>query len=404
MTEVEPTKRVANGSRNADKGASTTVCLLGATFETGNMGVNALAVGAIKSVLHRWPEARVFLLDYAKAARTYDVEVGASCVRVPLVNMRFSKKVYLRNHILVLFGLVLLAKLIPSKAARHWFICRNACLSAIEGTDLVASVAGGDSFSDIYGLTRFFYVALPQLLCLLAGKCLVLMPQTIGPFKNPIVRRTAKYILRNAELVYSRDYPGLGHTAALIGHGRGGQEPRFSPDLGLLLDPSSKPDQGIVGLAPRVPGRSVIGLNVSGLLFKGGGKVETRASFRDNYETLVPKLIEFLLATRQSQVLLIPHVFGTTSESDSSACQRIYDELREHFPGRLGLASGSYDQHQIKHVIGSCDFFIGSRMHACIAAALASGSCGLYRLQRQVHRSDGDLGHCAPGRRPSHIE
>jgi polysaccharide pyruvyl transferase WcaK-like protein len=27
-----------------------------------------------------------------------------------------------------------------------------------------------------------------------------------------------------------------------------------------------------------------------------------------------------------------------------------------------------YDQHEIKGVIGMCDFFIGSRMHACIAA------------------------------------
>jgi polysaccharide pyruvyl transferase WcaK-like protein len=27
-----------------------------------------------------------------------------------------------------------------------------------------------------------------------------------------------------------------------------------------------------------------------------------------------------------------------------------------------------YDQSEIKHVIGGCDFFIGSRMHACIGA------------------------------------
>jgi len=333
------------------------------------MGVNALAVGAIKSILHRWPEARVFLLDYAKAPRAFAVEVGTSRITVPIVNMRFSKKVYLHNHILVLLGLVLLAKLIPSKAARRWLIRRNACLSVIDGVDLVASVAGGDSFSDMYGLTRFFYVALPQLLCILAGKRLVLMPQTLGPFRKPIVRATAKYILRNAELVYSRDYQGVGQAADLIGHGRARREPRFSPDLGLLLDPSSKTEQDIVGLAPRVPGCSLIGLNVSGLLFKAGGKVETRSSFKTNYETLIPKLIDFLLATKQSQVLLIPHVFGTTSESDSAVCQRVYNELRARFPGRLGLATGSYDQHQIKHLIGSCDFFIGSRMHACIAAA-----------------------------------
>jgi polysaccharide pyruvyl transferase WcaK-like protein len=29
---------------------------------------------------------------------------------------------------------------------------------------------------------------------------------------------------------------------------------------------------------------------------------------------------------------------------------------------------GQLDQHEVKWVIGQCNFFIGSRMHACIAA------------------------------------
>ena len=29
---------------------------------------------------------------------------------------------------------------------------------------------------------------------------------------------------------------------------------------------------------------------------------------------------------------------------------------------------GEYNQHEIKYVIGKCDFLIGARMHACIAA------------------------------------
>lgn len=32
------------------------------------------------------------------------------------------------------------------------------------------------------------------------------------------------------------------------------------------------------------------------------------------------------------------------------------------------MIAGEYDQHTIKGIIGRCDFFIGSRMHACIAA------------------------------------
>jgi polysaccharide pyruvyl transferase WcaK-like protein len=32
------------------------------------------------------------------------------------------------------------------------------------------------------------------------------------------------------------------------------------------------------------------------------------------------------------------------------------------------MIAGEYDQHAIKGIVGRCDFFIGSRMHACIAA------------------------------------
>ena len=32
------------------------------------------------------------------------------------------------------------------------------------------------------------------------------------------------------------------------------------------------------------------------------------------------------------------------------------------------MVMNEYDQSEIKGIIGSCDFFIGSRMHACIAA------------------------------------
>ena len=32
------------------------------------------------------------------------------------------------------------------------------------------------------------------------------------------------------------------------------------------------------------------------------------------------------------------------------------------------MISGEYDQYSIKGIIGLCNFFIGSRMHACIAA------------------------------------
>jgi hypothetical protein len=39
------------------------ICVQGAAFDIGNMGVNALAVGTVRALLQRWPAAEVFFLN-----------------------------------------------------------------------------------------------------------------------------------------------------------------------------------------------------------------------------------------------------------------------------------------------------------------------------------------------------
>lgn len=350
------------------QGPGRTVCLLGATFATGNMGVNALAIGAIKCIVQNWPRAEVALLDYGRKATNCAVNVGPRTIEVPLINMRFSWKIWLPNHVLTLIALALLRRLIPSRTAKRWLTRQNLWLSAVTRAGLAVSVAGGDSFSDVYGLGRFLYVALPQLLCLAAGTRIVLLPQTLGPFRNRLVRLVAQYILRRAELVYSRDYAGVKTARKLIGLARAGQEPRFCPDLALLLDPTSTGVPGLDSFGLKSGGRSVVGMNISGLLCRSGAAFIHGQRLRADYDALIPQLIQMVITAKGAAVLLIPHVFGSGAESDAAACDRVYSELRASFPGLLGLAAGSYDQSQIKYLIGTCDFFIGSRMHACIAA------------------------------------
>jgi len=87
-----------------------------------------------------------------------------------------------------------------------------------------------------------------------------------------------------------------------------------------------------------------------------------------DYKELIPDLIDLMIRKNNATVMLVPHVFGTDGESDSVVCQEIYSYLRERYDGSLLFASGEYNQSEIKYIIGLCDFFIGSRMHACIAA------------------------------------
>src|SRR5207244_1279177 len=145
------------------------ILVLGATFNTANMGVSALAAGSIRCILQRYPEAEIFLLDYGRQSFQQRFQFGDRHVRIHFVNMRFSKKFYLTNNVGLLILLALALKLLPWKQIREKLIARNTCLRHIHESDLATSIAGGDSFSDIYGLGRLLYVALPQILVLLLG-------------------------------------------------------------------------------------------------------------------------------------------------------------------------------------------------------------------------------------------
>lgn len=346
------------------------ILILGASFDTGNMGVSALAAGAIKCAVSQFPEARISLLDYGKESKVYMLRIVGAEISVPLINIRFSKKFYLSNNIALLLLLAVLLKAIPSAKLRQRLIGRNSTLRQIFAADVVAAISGGDSFSDIYGLQRLLYVCLPQILAILLGKDLVLLPQTIGPFRGRLARAMARYVLRRAARTYARDYQSLKEIELQIGDVPVKQRPVFCYDVGFGLDPIAPTNLDIVGWSQSEKTNSnLVGLNISGLLWMGGYTQTNMFGLKSNYRELMYELIDLLIVKLDSNVLLVPHVFGNSNrESDSAVCEKVFAELEEKYRGRLGWVRGELNQSEIKNVIGSCDFFIGSRMHACIAA------------------------------------
>lgn len=346
------------------------ISILGAELGTGNLGVSALAAGAVRWLASRYPEARISFLGYAPAASTCSLTLEGKKIEIPLLNIRFSKRVYLANNISTLLALAFVVRLVPHRGLRGWLIARNACLQRIHETDLFAALSGGDSFSDIYGLARLLYVALPQILVIVLGKKLVLLPQTIGPFRSRTSRVIARYILERANQIYSRDYRGLDDVRALTS-GRTLKDCAFGFDLGFILEPAVPKTLKVDGLSLGNPSaKPLVGLNVSGLLLIGGYTRDNAFGLRAEYEKLIYDLIEFLIVRKNANVLLIPHVLGPEAgaESDSIACQQVYEVTQRAYSGHVGIVRGTYDQHEIKYIIGRCEFFIGSRMHACIAA------------------------------------
>lgn len=347
------------------------VLLLGASFNTRNMGVGALAAGSIKCVRSACPEAELGMLDYAKKGGFINYMLQGRELLIRLVNIRFSKDLFLPNNVALLILLSAICRMLP-QGFRRKVISGNETLREIDSASVAASIAGGDSFSSIYGMGRFFYVALPQILVILMGKRLIQLPQTYGPFTNGLSRAIARFILANSSAVYSRDYRGIDEVKALLGADGSSGKIRFCHDVAFVLDPARPEGCSVEGTAFDGAGQAscTVGFNVSGLLYMGGYNRDNMFGLRLDYRRLVPEIIDFLITRKRAQVVLIPHVFGGSEhpESDSEACRKVYESLKSAHGGRLSMVTGTFDQAGIKHVIGRCDFFIGSRMHACIAA------------------------------------
>jgi colanic acid/amylovoran biosynthesis protein len=338
------------------------VLILGACYGSGNMGVDALLSGTIASIYNKDPETEIALLDFGRERRAFRVPAGQTDIEVRMENLRFSWKLWMRNNGFLLLFLALMLRVFPLAMFRRWCFARYRTLEMISEASRALSLAGGDSFSDIYGFQRLLYVCLPQYLVLAMGCPLILLPQTLGPFKSCWARGMARLVMVNAAKVYSRDLTSLQIAGDMLGENAG--RLAYSQDMAFALEPRV-PKAGLPDWAVGRK-RPLVGLNVSGLLFMGGYNQDNMFGLKGNYPELMRTLIRWFTQEAKADLLLVTHVTGW--ENDANACKELHAELSGACEGRLHLADPECDHREIKWLIGHCDFFLGARMHACIAA------------------------------------
>jgi len=376
MNECSPTVENCPGTGEEEQPSRCVVkvCLLGASFETGNLGVSALAESSVKCILARWPNARVTLLGGGREEGEHRLQMYDREVVLQKVPIRFCKNVFLSCHFFVVAFWSVVLRVLPLGAVRRWVARRNSTMAVLLDADLFVDISGGDSFSDIYGMRRLVLGFLTRLFPLMLKKSLVMFPQMYGPFKRAISRCMARYILKRCRRVYSRDQAGLDYVKSLLGKAATDERVRFSPDVAFVLD-AKKPAVLDVGELDRVRTDKsvVIGLNVSGLIYYGGYTGNNEFGLNVDYKELIDGIVRSLLAEDDHLLLLVPHVIPTggytgNTENDLAACLDVHDRLLTEYPNRLFVARGPYDQGQAKYIIGLCDFFLGTRMHSWIAA------------------------------------
>lgn len=252
---------------------------------------------------------------------------------------------------------------------------------AIRQSDLVIDIGGGDSFADIYGGKRFARMLFQKYLVHLAGRPMVLAPQTIGPLRSRVGRMLAAGSIRRAAIVATRDVLS---TQALRDLGLSGPVIEAS-DVALRLPYDPPP--------PRPAGGPVrVGLNVSGLLMQGGYSRANMFGLKMDYGQLMRRIITDFLAHPDGCALhLVPHVISWTRGALEDDYQASLD-LAAEFPA-VTVAPAFANPSEAKSYIAGMDFFMGARMHACIAAFSAGVPVVPMAYSRKFAGLFGSLGY-----------
>jgi polysaccharide pyruvyl transferase WcaK-like protein len=336
---------------------------------TGNMGVSALAASIVKLFRDAAPEAEI---SFFLGARTEDPQwltISGRPVRIEVINYRLSPRAKVREHLLWLLLMAALYRIVPVASWKEVILKKNRRLAAIRQSDIVGNISGGDSFSDIYGLGRFLTESATSLIVILLGKNLCLLPQTYGPYKSCLAQHLARLIMKKSGTILARDPESKALVKVMLGGDASPKQVLLCPDVAFALEAAAPRREDISPPLDAGNHRGLIGLNVNGLLYNGGYSRNNMFGLAFDYRAFVHDLAGRLMEDTYCELLLIPHTYGPPSdvESDPQACREVYRSLKK-YAGRVHLLEGEHDPHVVKGVIGLCTFFIGSRMHSCIAA------------------------------------
>lgn len=343
------------------------ILILGASFATGNLGVSALAWSSIKIIRSRWPHAKIVLMGAGRQPTLAEIHLDGRREEIPTWPVRYCANLLVQHHIVKLAVAIFLCRYLPF--LRNRLAATHSTLSELLRCDMLCDITGGDSFSDIYGLPRFLRGYLLKRVCQMTGKPFILLPQTYGPFKSQLAWNLASQILNKTHTIYTRDQEGLAVVEKLIGPS---QKISLCPDVAFIMDPI-RPDTAQNSYLEQMKreGKRIVGLNISGLLYNGGYTQNNMFSLAGDYPSLSRDIISCFASQADQYVLLVPHVLPSSDfavEDDAIAANKALKDLPADIQAKVIILEKGYDQNETKYIIGLCDFFLGARMHATIAA------------------------------------
>ena len=327
------------------------VLLLNTSLTNPNQGVNALTIGTLTALFSQFSH-NVNVTLFGQADRSHHIRINEHETMI-------LNEVGIRSRSM--------PKLITEATLGRSFAGTGRKFLAgfdkyLTQADYVIDLSEGDSFTDMYGLSRLLLQSLPRIAAITAGKRLLFFPQTYGPFTTKFGRLLAKWLLKQAHLVFTREP----YSTAMLKNLVCEDKLIECSDMAFLMQPQAVDSLSGIGR------NGFVGMNISGLLYHAEDNTKLQWN-SDYYRSLSREIIVKYVEEFKQDVVLIPHVYAPGNrEDDLAACISIYESLPSPVQKQVHIIQQPLSAPQLKHIISQATFFIGARMHSCIAA-ISSG-------------------------------
>lgn len=225
-------------------------------------------------------------------------------------------------------------------------------IKQVKSADIIFNFTYGDSYSDIYGDDRFQRIDSNLRYISSLNTPLIFGSQTYGPFIGEENRKAAEITLKKAKKIIARDNESCEYVNQLTN-----RKCYTTGDMAFTLPKSDK-----YSYLSQKQDKIKVGINVSGLLVNDS-KESMEKNFRINldYNRLLDDILKFF-AEPSYEIHLIGHVYADyiANKKIASTCKNVI------------VAPEFENPMDAKSYISEMDIFIGSRMHATIAA-ISSG-------------------------------
>jgi len=191
-----------------------------------------------------------------------------------------------------------------------------------------------------------------------AGTPVMVCSATIGPYYNKILKRLAKHILNNVDLITLREGYSKGSLQSL---GVNGPPIYVTADLAFLLEPTN--DDKTSAMLENIDDGHLIGLVPTEMMHP--------SLKQSQYIRLMTELSNHLINNLNATIIYVSHTY-----QDELITQNIYQNIENKH--KVRIVPSDLSASETKGIIGMCSLFICSRFHALVAStSLAIPSLGI---------------------------